>query len=169
MAWDPQSDAWFAGFADGEGSFLLSHTRAPKRGRPTVCPRFTLQLRADDIGILRQLCDSFGGSLCYVKNDGRTTPGANPSWTWQVGGRKALLALVAYFDHHPLRAKKAADFAIWREAVILYVSRGGASAYPELMALRASLIMGRAYDRSSEDLPELVDQLQLMLETRSGD
>jgi hypothetical protein len=43
----------------------------------------------------------------------------------------------------PLRAKKAADYALWREAVMVYLEHGGY--HPRLLELRQQLMAGRVY------------------------
>lgn len=113
MTYHFRTSDWFAGFADGEATFYLS---------PNGAPTFQLCLRADDQEILEALCGEFGGSL-------RTRVGrvSKPSVTWTVRRRDDLPALLEYFDAHPLRAKKARDYAVWRLAVLAYVE-GGAKA-----------------------------------------
>lgn len=157
--WDPSTDAWFSGFADGEATFLLNINRRPRWGRPTIAPRFTLNLRADDVGVLRQLQAAFGGN---VNLDPRRD-NSQARYFWHVSSKAAMLELVAYFDRFPLRAKKSRDYAIWREAVLLYAARGGGVAFDELSALREALIAGRVFDAPAEDGEELAESMRLML------
>jgi hypothetical protein len=128
-------DAWFAGFTDGEGSFGVYPSMRPVGG---FVPRFAVQLRADDWKILESLQSQFGGTL-------RRCPQARsrPKAMWRVMAKADLIALVEYFDRFPLRAKKASDYVIWRDAVVAYVE-GGASD-PRLAALASTLRDGRAY------------------------
>lgn len=151
--WDPRSDAWFAGFADGEGCFLISVNPRPRWGRPSVHPRFSLNLRADDRAVLRALSEAFGGKLSVDRRSQGKVGASAPRIFWHVVTKVDMLRLVEYFDQFPLRAKKARDYALWREAVLLYAERGGADAYAELMALRVALMDGRAYAAAAaEDL-----------------
>src|SRR4029077_9521550 len=115
--WDPRDDAWLAGFADGEGSFILSLSRK----KQLIHPRFAIGLRADDMAVLVDLKRAFGGSLCYGKARGRDAPNC----AWHVVGKRDVVGLVNYFDRFPLRAKKARDYALWREAVSIYTSSTG--------------------------------------------
>src|ERR1044072_9971066 len=113
--WDPRDDAWLAGFADGEGSFILSQCARYQR----IHPRFVISLRADDMAILEALQEAFGGSVGFSRHK---WPGA-PKCQWHVVNKKSLPGIVNYFDRFPLRAKKARDYAIWRQAVPIYLSR----------------------------------------------
>lgn len=140
--WDPADDAWLAGFADGEASFLIVYSARPGNPtgrRPGLAPRFTIGLRADDTPVLRQLANAFGGRLNFDMDGG----GARCRWV--VQSKHDLLTLVSYFERFPLRAKKAADYAVWREAVAIYVERGGVVAFRELEALLVALRCARAY------------------------
>lgn len=146
-SWDPSQDAWLAGFVDGEASFNI--TDLPRSGadgarRRRLQPRFDLHLRADDAPILRTLREAFGGSTRLARRSvGHAT---YDRFTWCVAAKADLRGLVAYFDRFPLRSKKAADYAIWREAVLLYVEApSGPEVANELAALREALIDGRRY------------------------
>lgn len=156
-AWDPQTDAWLSGFADGEGSFFISVTNR-KDGRQSAVPGFAIWLRADDVPVLRALCDAFGGSISFNRRWGGPDwrENARPRFGWQVSGRASLRALVAYFDRFPLHAKKARDYAIWREAVEIYCGqessrwRRNPARHEAIIALRAQLVASREYDGTEE-------------------
>jgi hypothetical protein len=109
---DPAFGHWLAGFVDGEGSFCIS---APRNA--FIC-KFSLSLRKDDEAVLLE-CMSQAG-VGYVADNKRKQRHTNerPTCRWDVGGKQQCLRLVWIFDRHPLRAKKARDFAIWRKAVI---------------------------------------------------
>lgn len=109
---------WLAGFADGEGCF---HIRINSRagGRVTYACAFRLQLRDDDDDILNEIrLRTNIGAVHYISGTGN----ARSSAAWSVGSKADLLALVAIFDRFPLRAKKARDFGIWREAVLYWAT-----------------------------------------------
>lgn len=145
MPWDPCRDAWLAGFADGEASFNLAAVGRPTvGGRRRIQPRFDIHLRPDDAAVLRSLCERFGGRTRLTSN------GPHDRFVWCVASKADLLKLVTYFDHFPLRAKKARDYAIWREAVFLYTrSRYAADNFEEMLGLKRALEQGRAYDREA--------------------
>lgn len=119
-----RDNAWLAGFADGEGCFALQ--RSQRAG--WVQPTFRIGLRADDSTILAELKEEFGGSLTVRHHRGRRND--CPVADWVVGSKDDLRKIVAYFDRYPLRAKKAGDYAIWREAVLIYLAGNRRS--PEL-------------------------------------
>ena len=62
---------------------------------------------------------------------------------WYVTGKDDLQGLVAYFDRFPLRAKKARDYAVWKEAVEIYVAGTASSA--GLAELRDRVMAVRQY------------------------
>lgn len=133
--WNPRDDAWLAGFAAGEGYFQL---RRQNHCGWRVEPRFRIHLRADDEAILAALCAAFGGSVRRGRN-GIWTPQAH----WLISSKRDLSALVEYFDRFPLRAKKAREYAVWREAVELYVVASGV--HPRLFELHDQLLREREY------------------------
>ena len=125
-------DPWFAGFTDGEGCFYIGQ----QGGRHSVTgwrPGFSISLRDDDAEVLIRLRDAFGGRLVWRPR----------VCSWQVMGKEEMARIVAYFDRHPLRAKKARDYAIWREAVSVYCR--GSYRSSELELLRETLMAGREY------------------------
>lgn len=143
MANDLAKNAWFSGFAAGEGCFAIF--RSQKRGRTYCRPTFGLGLRLDDGRILEELQKCFGGTLSTIK---KPQGGGNPQGRWTVASKASLANLVAYFDRYPLRAKKAQDYSVWREAVGVYLRAGGLA--PELVGLREDLAEGRRFDGEAE-------------------
>lgn len=129
-------DAWLSGFADGEGCFLIAENPGKR-----FAPRFKISLRADDKPILDALRNEFGGFVGTVKQGPRND---HPSVQWVVSSKHDLARLRDYFEQHPLRAKKARDYAIWSEAVRAYCARGGRA--PELADLRDALAAVRTFD-----------------------
>lgn len=139
---------WFAGFSAGEGCFTCQANHAP---------RFTIALRIDDLAILEQLQGIFGG--CISLRPAYDTK--RPQAQWHVTSKRDLLRLVAYFDQHPLRAKKANDYAIWREAVRIYSAKGVGAGRRELAVLHEGLVAVKTYDGEVEI--ELAPDPQLSL------
>lgn len=133
--WNPAEDAWLAGFADGEGYFQL---RKQNNCGWRIEPRFRIHLRGDDFPVLQELADAFGGTVRHGKN-----MEWNPQAHWLVSRKADLLRLTDYFDAFPLRAKKAGDYAIWREAVLIYCEHSGV--HPDLFPLAEALVAGRAF------------------------
>lgn len=127
-------DAWLSGFADGEGCFALGRDRA------LIIPAFTIKLRDDDGAVLRELQSVFGGR---IHAEPRKSLTECPQLLWRVQSKADLPNLIGYFDNFRLRAKKARDYAVWREGVLIYIECGGRD--PRLPALREKLMAGRRY------------------------
>lgn len=104
---------WLAGFVDGEGHFQLRYTRQ----QYIPCGSFCIKLRGDDLNILYEINKFLGcGSVHGQKERGRSKPGAY----YRISSTPLLRQiLVPLFEKYPLRAKKARDFAVWKQAVIL--------------------------------------------------
>lgn len=106
---------WLAGFIDGEGSFLIM----PMDNG--WCCRMFLLVRRDDEPILQEIIDRTGIGYLYRHPSKKPGfPGSKPQTTWQVTSRGDVFALVDLLDRYPLRAKKARDYALWREAVLTW-------------------------------------------------
>lgn len=124
---DPAFGHWLAGFVDGEGCFYIARIATTKKGVEYVNYRcaFTIGLRDDDRPVVEEIHATLGmGRLVDVKPRGI---GKRPMVYLQVLNKADVMGLVELFDRYPLRAKKARDYAIWREAVLEWHSkkRGG--------------------------------------------
>lgn len=111
----PDFGHWLAGFIDGEGCFSI---QLGGKGRGGPAPRFTLGLRDDDRSILEEIVRRTSIGKLYIETK-------RPVVRWWVGRRSDLAALVRLLDAFPLRAKKLRDYAIWREAVVVYCEMQG--------------------------------------------
>lgn len=113
---------YLAGLTDGEGCFFLGiidDKRNPRRSHTPIV-QFVIQLRADDLLIL-QLVRSYlqCGHVTEVKRK-KTEGNRKPKVCYNVANYLDLATVVVpHFDRFPLRAKKARDFVIWRQAVLL--------------------------------------------------
>ncbi len=126
---DPDFGHWFAGFVDGEGCFYI---------HPLGC-RFILVMRADDEDVLRTIQETLGiGRISYrFRNLG--ADGAHPQFRLEVARKADCAWLTTVFDQFPLRSRKAADYAVWREAALLHVETGTpTSVVPFIAELRAA-------------------------------
>jgi hypothetical protein len=104
---------WLAGFIDGEGSFTIRNH--PSGG---YLPRFRIKIRSDDAPIVYEIQARTGiGRVAIERGADR-----NSLVVWSVESGADMAALLRLLDAHPLRAKKARDFQIWREAVREYRS-----------------------------------------------
>lgn len=138
---------WLAGFIDGEGCFLI----AEEKRQGTYRCSLQVRLRGDDADVLRSIQERTGlGKVTAAK----VKADIHPSAMWAVMRKQELLALIEILDAHPLRAKKARDYIIWREAVVEWNSE-----QPDWEVMRgasAALKAERAYDRRGDLLFEAI-------------
>jgi hypothetical protein len=125
----------------------------------------SIQLRRDDRPILEEIHARLGiGSIYDRATANKNRPNDNPQSQWKIGNGRDVSVLVALFERYPLRAKKARDFEIWREAHTIWCGlprgkRYGGLNEAHLAPLKAQLESGRKYretpaqsrDTKSED------------------
>lgn len=139
---DPAFGNWLAGFIDGEGSFNIGYL--PKQD--TYQCRMTIVIRDDDLDVLEQAVAFSGvGTLSFCDYHAKMQGNANPHARWLVTTRSGCLRIVELLDRFPLRAKKAKDYAIWREAVIEWNGRRGRGNLGRLPELKVALEAARKY------------------------
>ncbi len=113
------SGDYIAGFVDGEGCFALKFRKDRKQNLGNKKLReyfywgveFAIVLRSDDIQILELIKDELGcGSITHANNGAQVR--------YSIQNTKDLAEkIVPFFKQHELRAKKAADFDLWSQAV----------------------------------------------------
>lgn len=111
--------SWFSGFVDGEDHFAIKNTGI--KGRWINCS-FTIGLRDDDVQTLIKIKKQLGfGNINYFSKvfDKRIERLQNPQAQFSCHSKKECLLLVQLFNKYPLRSKKANDFIIWKQAVLL--------------------------------------------------
>jgi len=165
----PHLGWWATGLVDGEGCFyaqikhrsIASNARPGKPRYPSVefgC-EFSVLMRADDRAALQQLRDFLGVGKVRVR---RTTYPTGKS-----GSRPNILAdfkvnrtldlvnvVIPHFERFPLQTKKARDFVVWKEIVLLAASLRGKPGWWKVdpskkdsaFSLVASLREGRKFD-----------------------
>jgi hypothetical protein len=150
---------WFAGFVDGEGCFMIDRFN-------NAC-WFQLWLRDDDVAIVEEIRDRLG--FGRIHRSAAKTAGSNskPRIAWYVSRQADTQRLVEVFDQFPLRAKKARDFEIWKEAVSVKRWRSGSAKDRRLAELRERLNAGRVYE--APEPPPAYDDGQLCLVGLAGD
>ena len=148
---------WLAGFIDGEGCFSVSYNGQRQR-YPSLKCTFRIALRSDDTPLLEECRRQTGLGVVY-----RQRPFANQKWNpsamWHVAHKSDSARLIEILDRFPLRSKKARDYAVWREAVIVRNSRRGtrydAAITAQLEELRIRLMEGRKWqEHDSVLVPE---------------
>lgn len=109
---------WLSGFVDGEGCFTLTvhRTKGKEKLFETPSGRFEILLRGDDSDIIHKIKNYWG-----VGNIGeRKLSSGNPAARYYVGNIPDLVRVVIpHFERYPLRAKKARDFPVWRQGILL--------------------------------------------------
>lgn len=151
----PDFGNWLAGFIDGEGCFSTLSISRPGRTTPCWACRFTLRLRSDDLGIIQEIREQTGlGSIVQYRVSRKQAWDSKPVSLWHVFTKCDCLRLIDLLDRFPLRAKKARDYAIWRETVFVWrtVLRGNitqvtrnADAWARMEVLAQQLKDVRAY------------------------
>jgi LAGLIDADG endonuclease len=138
----PQFLAFLAGFVTAEAHFgvtLEGH------------PRFVINLRRDDAGILGLCRDRLGiGYLASVPPRGTS----RAACSWRVTRLTDLRVLTGYLDGHPPRGRVFRIYEAWREVVLLQDRRGGG-----LLELAARVRERRAYKPGLESIVP-VDQIE---------
>lgn len=136
---------YFAGFADGEGSFTIVQTRTHDSVRKWRC-QFSISLRADDRHILDEFVRRLGigvvhGPYARGAQGSETSSNRKPQVMYFVRNLDDVPVLVEILRKCPLRAKKAKDFEIWSEAVEYWLERD----WEALAAAKIRLEAGRKY------------------------
>lgn len=134
---DPAFGNWLAGFADGEGCFRISRARRGTESWSYSC-LFSIGLRADDAAVLEEIQGHLG--IGDIRHEERARKNWAPMVKWTVRRKADVVDLVTVFKTYPLRAKKAQDFEIWRQAVDLWMTvqnRGYGGVHPAQVQMEA--------------------------------
>jgi len=137
---------WFAGFTDGEGSFLLleNRNRTHPQWRPSTVPRFSLGQRADDVAVMELIHSTLGMGKLRL-NDSTGTRNAKPIIEFNIWRIAECLDVIDLFTRFPLRAKKAHQFEVWARGVN-EIARGSMRDQAVIDACRTKLASLRVYD-----------------------
>lgn len=104
---------WLAGFVDGEGCFYAGW----KRSCGERALRFSLNIRKDDSAVLEKIISIL--KVGAIKSRPNRN-GSNSQLVYEVRRLSDLRhVIVPLFENYPLRAKKANDFNIWKELVLM--------------------------------------------------
>jgi len=120
--------SWAAGFIDGEGCFTVEAKRYKDGRQKDVYyrPRMSVQVRRDDERCLKRLQEAIGNDGYLYRRKSRkastygstSKPTSECSWHTMAG----TIALVNMLDIHPLLGKKAEEYKVWRDAVLIYTN-----------------------------------------------
>ena len=98
--------AWYVtGLCEGDGSFTFY-----RNGPKNVALVFALKQPAAGVRVLEDVRAYFGCGSLYASERGAAL---------RIVRAADLLKILAHFDKHPLKGKKARRYALWREAVLL--------------------------------------------------
>ncbi len=102
---------WITGFVDGEGCFHVGiNPHSDMKCGYQVLPEFTVVQHERDAQILHALKAHFGCGVVRRNHGDRMA--------YRVRGKEHLLQrIIPFFETHPLKSKKRADFAKFRRIV----------------------------------------------------
>lgn len=130
---------WFVtGFADGEGSFMLS-VRKSNRVKTgwQVSGVFSIHLHSKDLPLLQAIQGFFDGV-------GVINKGSETSHKYTVSSIKELDVIIAHFSKYPLVTQKLGDFLLFKRGV--EIIKCGRHTTPEglleVVSIKASLNLG---------------------------
>ena len=102
---------YLSGLTDGEGYFVLV---LDKERISRSWAQYGMNLRCDDLSILKQIRAFLRCGSVKI----RRGSGQNPQAVYSVTRTHDLTnIIIPFFTSHPLRAKKARDFIIWKEGI----------------------------------------------------
>lgn len=135
------SPEYVCGFIDGEGSFSISigKHKTLKRGFE-VRPEFEIELRADDQEILERILITIGCGRIYDCSYERY--GWYPHSKYKITSIWDMKnTLFPFLDAHPLQAKKAKSYLLFREIVLMVCDKRHLSddGFHKITALRDEL------------------------------
>lgn len=122
----PEFGHWLAGFVDGEGCFTV---RKQSGARNAYLCEFAVCLRDDDAAVLDLCLEATGLGYLTRRSASALVAGAKPQVCWKIVRRAHCVRLCALLSEFPLRTKKRRDFEIWRDAVALWDTVSGGSAW----------------------------------------
>ena len=107
---------FLTGFADAEGSFVLSITKSNnvKLGW-VIKPRFQIHLHKKDLFVLEAIQNFIGVGKIYITNAG--------SVEYRVFSIKELKVVLDHFDKFPLISQKYGDYFLFKQAYQLLINR----------------------------------------------
>jgi LAGLIDADG DNA endonuclease family protein len=129
--------AYLGGFFSGEGSFRLAGTASA-----------TINLRADDIDLLRSFSQTFNlGRVTVSRSAGR-----NPTARWTICRKAELPRAISLLSAAVLRGRKRREFEAWRLGAE-QIARGRERDHAVVESAAVALASARAYVARGAALP----------------
>nr|YP_008474710.1 LAGLIDADG endonuclease [Glomus cerebriforme]AGR84067.1 LAGLIDADG endonuclease [Glomus cerebriforme] len=127
-----ESNAWFAGFVEANGSFYVRTTETPLK----IAPQFVLEQRYESPNgnyqeIMEALAHYLLSNLKILQRKDRATP----SFRVRTNSLAGNLILVSYFTSFPLFGSKRLDYFDWCQGVEL-VAKGNHKTTQALVSMR---------------------------------
>lgn len=123
---DPLWCSWFSGFFDGEGCLGVNSGQRSYRNPNPEC-FVDVNVRSDDASVIEEIRDKLKiGNIHINSLDARRAKGQRvmDSIHWRAGKTSHLVGvIIPLFDKYPLKTKKAVEWVLWKEAVMLRYNR----------------------------------------------
>lgn len=152
---------FLTGFADAEGSFVLSITKSNNvRSGWVIKPRFQIHLHKRDLFILEAIKNFLGVGKIYVQGE--------VSVEYRVFSIKDLKVVLDHFDKFPLISQKYGDYFLFKQAYLLLINREHLT--PEglrkIISIKASINNGLS-PSLKEAFPDIIHAVRPMKENIS--
>jgi len=121
------SNAWLAGFVDGNGHFCVAiPSSSLERGKGVVSPRLVVEQKENrtstgesNRGIMLKIAQTFEGFLTH--RDRGAIKGS--SYTVTIGKSSSLLLVIQYFSLFPLFSSKRLNYLDWKAVTEMVQNR----------------------------------------------
>lgn len=128
---------FLTGFADAEGSFVLSITKSNNvKSGWVIKPRFQIHLHKKDLFVLEAIQSFLGIGKVYDQGNG--------SVEYRVFSINDLKVLLNHFDKFPLITQKYADYYLFKQAYSLLITKKHLTTegLNEIISIKASINNG---------------------------
>ena len=153
----PLNPYYVIGFIDGEGCFSVSFGRHKTLKRKTeIRAEFSIELRADDKGILERIRQTIGCGKIY--NCDYERYGWHPHVKYKIGSIKEIEScLIPFLDRYPLQAKKKEVYQRFRKVIKIMGRKGHLEdgGFKEIQRLRSEMrLFGKKHRRETARVRE---------------
>jgi len=134
----PSIDPWFiTGLIDAEGCFTIGFFKSDKyKMAYQIVAIFKIALHKKDFYLLSQIRDYFG--------EGSITKHGETTIQYTIKSLHYLKIVISHFDKYPLQTGKAADFKLFKQAILLiknkeHLNRKG---FINILSIKSSMYLG---------------------------